>query len=264
MNPKLLSALKAIEQAGHKFNEATAKGEDLTEIFENSAYRAIIEFLFNSHLRFGSYDWDKLESDYEDEGILEVMDALQDMQMRVLGELKTTDGDMPTEVFALFYTMSACFHYPGYECSKKRVYVDMDNVIVDFPSAFKHYTPEFLDSHPDKDEIKGIFGQMAPMPGAIAAMEWLYRHFDLYILSTAPWGNSSAWCDKVEWIKKYLPVVGYKRLILSHHKNLNDGDYLIDDRTKNGVLKFKGEHIHFGTPAFPDWLSVTDYLTIKA
>lgn len=49
-------------------------------------------------------------------------------------------------------------------------------------------------------------------------------------------------------------------MILSHHKNLNKWDYLIDDRLKNGVDKFEGEHIHFWTSKFPDWKSVTDYL----
>ena len=39
-------------------------------------------------------------------------------------------------------------------------------------------------------------------------------------------------------------------MILSHHKNLNQGDYLIDDRTKNGAGKFQGEHVHFGTEQF--------------
>jgi len=38
------------------------------------------------------------------------------------------------------------------------------------------------------------------------------------------------------------------------------GDYLIDDRTANGVDEFKGEHVHFGTAAFPDWDSVVSYL----
>ena len=52
----------------------------------------------------------------------------------------------------------------------------------------------------------------------------------------------------------------YKQVILSHHKNLNQGDYLIDDRTANGAGKFKGKHIHFGTEKFPDWESVLKYL----
>jgi len=51
-----------------------------------------------------------------------------------------------------------------------------------------------------------------------------------------------------------------KRLILSSHKNLNRGDYLIDDRTANGADKFSGELISFGTEKFPDWDAVLKYL----
>ena len=51
-----------------------------------------------------------------------------------------------------------------------------------------------------------------------------------------------------------------KRLILSHHKNLNQGDYLIDDRTKNGADKFEGKHLHFGTEQFANWNCVLSYL----
>ena len=63
------------------------------------------------------------------------------------------------------------------------------------------------------------------------------------------------------WVKKYLGAPAYKRLILSHHKNLNAGEYLIDDRTKNGADRFGGKHIHFGSDEFPDWASVVSYLT---
>lgn len=51
----------------------------------------------------------------------------------------------------------------------------------------------------------------------------------------------------------------YKRLILTHHKNLNKGDYLIDDRTKNGAGEFEGKLIQFGTEEYPDWKSVLAY-----
>ena len=61
-------------------------------------------------------------------------------------------------------------------------------------------------------------------------------------------------------VKKYLGEVAYKRLILSHHKNLNIGDFLIDDRTKNGAGEFKGELIQFGTDKFPNWSVVKRYL----
>ncbi|MDG1728241.1 MAG: hypothetical protein P8K68_14665 [Algibacter sp.] len=97
------------------------------------------------------------------------------------------------------------------------------------------------------DEVPGIFGLMQPMQNAIASYTELTEHFDVYILSTSPWKNETAATDKLRWVKEYLKGVAYKRLILSHHKNLNKGDYLIDDRTKNGADRFEGEHIHFGT-----------------
>jgi 5'-nucleotidase len=144
---------------------------------------------------------------------------------------------------------------------KKILYIDMDNVIVDFPSGIAQLTPhQKLMYEGDYDEVEGIFSTMKPMPGAIDAVKYLAEHFDMYILSTAPWYNSSAWSDKIDWIKKYLPKTAFKRLILSHNKNLNAGDYLIDDRTANGAGKFKGEHIHFGQPDCPDWDAVIKYL----
>jgi 5'-nucleotidase len=104
---------------------------------------------------------------------------------------------------------------------------------------------------------------MSPMPHAIESYEKLASHFDTYILSTAPWDNPSAWTDKLLWVQKHLGSAAYKRLILSHHKNLNDGHYLIDDRTANGADRFPGEHIHFGQPNFPEWDSVVKYLLDK-
>jgi 5'(3')-deoxyribonucleotidase len=101
---------------------------------------------------------------------------------------------------------------------------------------------------------------MKPMPDAIESFNRLSEEYDTYVLSTAPWENPSAWSDKLLWIKQYLGTSAYKRLILSHQKQLNHGDYLIDDRTKNGADRFVGEHIHFGTAVFPDWKTVMAYL----
>ncbi len=116
----------------------------------------------------------------------------------------------------------------------KILYIDMDNVLVDFPSAFPLVDPTLLDQHADnKDDIPGIFSLMTPMPGAV---------------------------DKLLWVKRHLGPQAYKRLILSHHKHLNAGDYLIDDRTKNGADRFGGELILFGSERFPGWTAVTAYL----
>ena len=144
---------------------------------------------------------------------------------------------------------------------KKIVYIDMDNVLVDFPSAIPQLAKGVIAEYEDRlDEVPGIFSLMKPMPGAIEIFPKLTARFDTYILSTSPWENPSAWSDKLLWVKKHLGSYAYKRLILSHHKNLNRGHYLIDDRFKNGADKFQGEHIHFGSEKFPGWAAVGEYL----
>ena len=98
------------------------------------------------------------------------------------------------------------------------------------------------------------------MAGAVGAFGKLSKTFDTYVLSTAPWDNPSAWSDKLVWVKNHLGESAYKRLILTHHKNLNRGDFLIDDREKNGAGSFEGELILFGSEKFPDWNTVTEFL----
>jgi 5'(3')-deoxyribonucleotidase len=143
----------------------------------------------------------------------------------------------------------------------KILYVDMDNVLVDFETGLSHYRQTIIDEYEGRyDEIPNIFNKMRPLNGAIDSFALLSRHFDTYVLSTSPWENPSAWSDKLLWIKQYLGKYAYKRLILTHHKNLNIGDYLIDDRRKNGADRFPGTFIHFGSKKFPDWKSVVNYL----
>ncbi|NJO91810.1 MAG: hypothetical protein HC831_24710 [Chloroflexia bacterium] len=146
----------------------------------------------------------------------------------------------------------------------KIIYVDMDNVLVDFPSGISQLDEDTKAKYEGRlDEVPGIFGLMKPIENAIESYIELTKHFDVYILSTSPWENETAMADKLRWVKKHLGKVAYKRLILSHHKNLNKGHFLIDDRTKNGAGEFEGEHIHYGTDKFPNWKSVVNYLLTK-
>ena len=145
--------------------------------------------------------------------------------------------------------------------TKKILYFDMDNVLVNFQSGLDQLSEETLKKYEGQlDNVPGLFSLMHPLEGAIEAYMTLSNSYDSYILSTAPWGNISAWSDKAAWVQTHLGEAAKKRLILSHNKHLNMGDYLIDDRTANGAGKFTGEHIHFGTEKFPDWNSVLKYL----
>ena len=140
---------------------------------------------------------------------------------------------------------------------KKILYIDMDGVLCDFNGA--------ANAHPDIDKYKNrkdcipeIFKDLKPLEGAIEAFDYLWDVFDVYILSTPPWRNPDAWIHKKEWVEKYIPKAK-RRLILTHHKNLNKGDYLIDDSRFRGQADFDGEWIHFGTDKFPNWASVIIY-----
>ena len=87
--------------------------------------------------------------------------------------------------------------------NKKRLYFDLDNVLVDFESGLNQIdelTKQNYEGCPD--EIPGIFGLMRPVKGAIDAVHKLSERYDVFILSTAPWNNPSAWSDKVAWVTK--------------------------------------------------------------
>ena len=144
------------------------------------------------------------------------------------------------------------------------IYVDMDNVIVDFKSALRKRG--LSEDTKNADDIEGIFSEMDPMPGAIEGYNKLVdMGHDVYILSTAPWANPSAWSDKLLWVKEYLGEVAKKRLILSHNKNLNSGDFLIDDRDVNGAGEWGEKLLRFGFDEnqepfdYPNWDSIIEF-----
>ncbi len=145
--------------------------------------------------------------------------------------------------------------------NKKRIYFDMDGVLVDFESGIAKIDEATKEQYKGRlDEIPGIFAQMDPVPGAAEVVRLLARNYDVFILTTSPWNNPTAASDKIEWVKKHLDDVFHKRVIITHRKDLLDGDYLIDDREKNGASEFKGELLKFGSEQYPDWEAILKYL----
>ena len=79
----------------------------------------------------------------------------------------------------------------------------MDNVLVDFQSGISKLSKEVINEYESNlDEVPNIFSLMEPLEGAIDSFKILSQRYDTYILSTAPWKNSSAWTDKVKWVQK--------------------------------------------------------------
>lgn len=123
---------------------------------------------------------------------------------------------------------------------KPKLFLDMDNVLVDTLTVLNDL--DMTDQVVKKpDQVPGIFLNLEPMPGAVAAVNELANHFELYILSTAPWLNASAWQDKLIWLQRYFgdgpdnPF--YKRVVMAHDKSLarGVGGILVDDRPYHGA-----------------------------
>ena len=134
---------------------------------------------------------------------------------------------------------------------KKILYIDMDGVIAgcDADYSNKQY------------QNKGFFDKLKPCKNAIESVKQLFNsgEFDVYFLTKPSWSVPESYMAKRIWIEKHFGNLARKRLILTHNKGLNRGDYLIDDLIDN-AKGFQGEFIHFGSSFFPNWESVLNYL----
>ena len=146
---------------------------------------------------------------------------------------------------------------------RKLLYIDLDGVVADFVSAMNvhplRHEPPF---HEDPDTIPGLFRNLKPIKDAIKSVNKLLSldKYEVYFLSTAPWGNTSAWTDKRIWLEEQFGEKINRKLILTHRKDLVKGDILIDDRPNNGAKDFEGEWIHFDSDTYPNWGIILNYL----
>lgn len=98
-----------------------------------------------------------------------------------------------------------------------------------------------------------------PMPSAVKAFQKLASVYDTYILGSVPYNHPEAWSKQVQWVERWLGVPAYNRLILSSHKNLNYGDYLIDAHENEGAISFMGTHIQLGKDPYKTWEDVMTF-----
>ena len=145
----------------------------------------------------------------------------------------------------------------------KIIYIDLDGVVADFDKGrITHPLSNITPCIGRPDRLPGIYENLEPIKNAIQSVTKLLQHesFDVYFLSTPPWDNPEAWTHKRLWIEKYFGKAVRHRLILTARKDLNIGDFLIDDSKYRGQQKFVGEWLEFGSDKFPDWSSVLKYL----
>lgn len=137
----------------------------------------------------------------------------------------------------------------------------MDDVLCDFTNAHR----QSLKINPKIQFPQcqyGFFRNLKPINGGVEAVQYLNEQscFDIYILTAPSVLNPLCYTEKRLWIEDHLGMEMVKRLIISPHKHLNKGDYLIDDKNKGrGQDKFEGKLLQFGVEPFNDWTTILVY-----
>lgn len=143
--------------------------------------------------------------------------------------------------------------------AKRRVFIDMDGVIVDFEA----YMQKWGLTGDQVKKIDGAYRAMKPMPGALeAVLSIIGMGFEVWVATKPPTGVPFAYGDKAAWVMHYLPELK-RRIIVTHHKGMlgRPGDILIDDRPhKAHCDEFVGELIVFGGEV--GWAQVLDRLRV--
>ena len=166
------------------------------------------------------------------------------------------------------------------DINKKRIFLDMDNVLVDYESALnaekiKEQAPKYESvvngvRKTNYDDIPDIFSYSKPVKGAVEALKTLSQKFEVFIVSHASWANPLSWSNKLEWVKKYFDsdnVNGtfYKRLILAQDRDVTamTDSYLVEGEPyPKDSHKTDGKVIYLNKKNgdFRDWSSVVNHL----
>lgn len=142
------------------------------------------------------------------------------------------------------------------------VYVDMDHVLCDYDKGYRKWKKKYSELKFPQSQ-PGMYLGLDPIPGAIDAYRWLEGHpkAQVHILTAPSVKNPHCYTEKRLWVGNHLGMKAAESMIISPAKNLNKGDFLIDDCPEGkGQDEFEGELLLFGSDRFPDWSSVIDFL----
>jgi 5'-nucleotidase len=93
---------------------------------------------------------------------------------------------------------------------------------------------------------RGFFRNLPVMKDCIPVLEQLNKKYTVYIVSAAmEFPNSLE--DKLDWLNRHFPFLGWHQIVFCGSKNVVQGDYMIDDLVRNFKM-FKGKKYLFTGP----------------
>lgn len=171
---------------------------------------------------------------------------------------------------------------------KKRIAIDMDEVIADFiPKQLRLFNEEFNESLTVEDlhgkklwELKphlaesvrdylrdpSFFRDLEVMENSQEVIKELNDNFEVFI-TTAAMEFPSSFTAKYEWLKEHFSFLNDLNFVFCGDKSIVLADYLIDDNVRH-FKKFTGKGILFTSPhnvnitgydRVNNWLEVKDY-----
>src|SRR5215469_5103933 len=152
---------------------------------------------------------------------------------------------------------------------KKRIAVDMDEVLADTLSQFiGEYNREFGENI-SKDHLSerkladiipsdrrarlrhyalspGFFRDIPPMPGSTEVFAELREHYEVFI-ATAAMEFPSSFNEKFAWIKMHFPDFPESHIVFCGDKGILSADFLLDDSPRQ-LARFTGKPFLFSAP----------------
>ncbi len=146
---------------------------------------------------------------------------------------------------------------------KKRIALDMDEVIADVLPKFLQLYEQMYGDHLTKEDYwgkkiydirgsremrsvlfeKGFFRDLPPIPGSQEGLKRLMEHYDVYI-TTAAMEFRNSFEDKYDWLAEHFPFVHWKNVVFLGDKSVIGAEYMVDDHAFN-LETFRGTGILF-------------------
>ncbi|MEN0005139.1 MAG: 5'(3')-deoxyribonucleotidase [Bacteroidota bacterium] len=146
---------------------------------------------------------------------------------------------------------------------RKRIAIDMDEVIADVLPKFLDLYEATYGRRPAKEEYwgrklykveggmalrkhlfeKGFFRDLPVIEGSQEAIKLLMEHCDIYI-TTAAMEFRASFEDKYDWLAEHFPFIHWKNIVFCGDKSVIRTDYMIDDHSFN-LKTFAGTGLLF-------------------